>query len=138
VKNIRVVSPKPSPEVLAAAAMLGMREFYRVGGAQAIAGIGIWDSSIPRVDKIVGPETRLSRLRRKLVSFDCAIDFLAGLRKPLFLATLDSRNSLQPIWSRRPEHDAEGAWLCFITASPGLARSVEAECGETCEGESNR
>src|SRR6267154_6585661 len=32
VENVRVVSPKPSLEVLAAAAMLGVREFYRVGG----------------------------------------------------------------------------------------------------------
>ena len=39
VKNIRVVSPRPRAEVLAAAAMLGVEEFYRVGGAQAIAAL---------------------------------------------------------------------------------------------------
>ena len=55
VENIRVVSPKPSAEVLAAAAMLGIREFYRVGGAQAIAALAYGTKTIPRVDKIVGP-----------------------------------------------------------------------------------
>ena len=39
VKDIRVVSPKPSAEVLAAAALLGVRAFYRVGGAQAVAAL---------------------------------------------------------------------------------------------------
>ena len=39
VENIRVVSPKPSTEVLAAAGMLGVQKFYRVGGAQAIAAL---------------------------------------------------------------------------------------------------
>ena len=78
VKNIRVVSPKPSAEVLAAAAMLGVRELYRVGGAQAIAALAYGTSSIPRVDKIVGPGNAYVTVAKKLVSFDCAIDFLAG------------------------------------------------------------
>ena len=39
VKDIRVVSPRPAQATLAAAALLGVREFYRVGGAQAIAAL---------------------------------------------------------------------------------------------------
>src|SRR5437667_6789091 len=39
VKDIRVVSPRPRSQVLAAAAMLGVREFYRVRGVQAIAAL---------------------------------------------------------------------------------------------------
>ena len=39
VQNIRVVSPQPRTEVLAAAGMLGVREVYRIGGAQAIAAL---------------------------------------------------------------------------------------------------
>ena len=53
VLKIRVVSPKPSLEVLAAAGMLGIREFYRVGGAQAIAALTYGTKTIPRVDNIV-------------------------------------------------------------------------------------
>src|SRR5260370_36127033 len=55
VTNVRVVSPRPSAEVLAAAAMLGVCEFYRVGGAQAIAALAYGTTSIQRVDKIVWP-----------------------------------------------------------------------------------
>ena len=78
VKNIRVVSPHPSSEVLAAAAMLGVRDFYRVGGAQAIAALAYGTETVPRVDKIVGPGNLYVTAAKKLVSFDCAIDMLAG------------------------------------------------------------
>ncbi len=37
VKRIPVASPRPAPETLAAAAFLGVDEFYRIGGAQAVA-----------------------------------------------------------------------------------------------------
>ena len=55
VKEIRVVSPRPAQATLAAAALLGVREFYRVGGAQAIAALAYGTKSVPRVNKIVGP-----------------------------------------------------------------------------------
>src|SRR5579864_4316319 len=85
VKNIRVVSPKPSPEVLGAAAMLGVREFYRVGGAQAIAALAYGTKNIPRVNKIVGPGNVYVTVAKRLVGFDCAIDFLAGPTEALIL-----------------------------------------------------
>ncbi|MBI3645281.1 MAG: histidinol dehydrogenase, partial [Acidobacteriales bacterium] len=86
VKNIRVVSPRPSLEVLAAAAMLGVREFYRVGGSQAIAALAYGTDSIPQVDKIVGPGNAYVTVAKKLVSFDCAIDFLAGPTEAVVLS----------------------------------------------------
>ena len=51
--------PKPAPETLAAAALLGITEFYRIGGAHAIAALAYGTNSIPRVDKIVGPGNAL-------------------------------------------------------------------------------
>jgi histidinol dehydrogenase len=47
VSQIRVVSPRPAQATLAAAAFLGVREFYRVGGAQAIAALAYGTESIP-------------------------------------------------------------------------------------------
>jgi histidinol dehydrogenase len=68
VKHIRVVSPRPSLEVLAAAALLGIKEFYRVGGAQAIAGLAYGTRAWARVDKIVGPGNALRDRAKKLVA----------------------------------------------------------------------
>ena len=78
VRQIRVASPRPAQATLAAAAFLGVREFYRVGGAQAIAALAYGTEEIPRVDKIVGPGNRYVTAAKKLVAFDCAIEFLAG------------------------------------------------------------
>ena len=78
VKRIVVVSPKPAPETLAAAHLLGITEFYRVGGAHAIAALAYGTATIARVDKIVGPGNLYVTAAKRLVAFDCAIDMLAG------------------------------------------------------------
>jgi histidinol dehydrogenase len=132
VKNIRVVSPRPTAEVLAAAAMLGVREFYRVGGAQAIAALAYGTSSIHRVDKIVGPGNAYVTAAKKLVTFDCAIDFLAGPTEAVILCDSLSASQGGP---RAPEfiaadlvaqaeHDPETLAL-LITTSRELARAVK-------------
>ncbi len=69
VKQIRVASPRPAQATLAAAAFLGVHEFYRVGGAQAIAALAYGTNEIPRVDKIVGPGNRYVTAAKKLVAF---------------------------------------------------------------------
>ncbi len=78
VERIVVVSPKPAPETLAAAHLLGITEFYRVGGAHAIAALAYGTATIARVDKIVGPGNLYVTAAKRLVAFDCAIDMLAG------------------------------------------------------------
>src|SRR6266496_1605559 len=123
VQNIRVVSPKPSTEVLAAAAMLGVREFYRVGGAQAIAALAFGTSGIPRVDKIVGPGNAFVTVAKKLVSFDCAIDFLAGPTEAVVLSDSGIPEFIAADLVAQAEHDPQ-ALSVLITTSRSLARSV--------------
>ena len=129
VKNIRVVSPRPSAEVLAAAAMLGVREFYRVGGAHAIAALAYGTSSIPRVDKIVGPGNAHVTVAKKLVSFDCAIDFLAGPTEAIVLCNSLGDSGVSEFIAAdlvaQAEHDPE-ALAVLITTSRELAGSVRA------------
>jgi histidinol dehydrogenase len=123
VKNIRVVSPRPSAEVLAGAAMLGVREFYRVGGAQAIAALAYGSDSIPRVEKIVGPGNAYVTAAKKLVSFDCAIDFLAGPTEAIVLSDSGNPEFIACDLVAQAEHDPDTLVL-FITTSRELARSV--------------
>ena len=129
VKNIRVVSPKPSAEVLAAAAMLGVREFYRVGGAQAVAALAYGTSSIPRVDKIVGPGNVYVTVAKKLVSFDCAIDFLAGPTEAVVLCESGVPEFIAADLVAQAEHDPE-TLAVLITTSRELARSVEVSAAQ--------
>jgi histidinol dehydrogenase len=123
VKHIRVVSPKPSAEVLAAACMLGVREFYRIGGAQAIAALAYGTETVPRVDKIVGPGNSYVTAAKKLVSFDCTIDMLAGPTEATIVSSKGRPEFIAADLLAQAEHDPETLAL-LITTSRRLADDV--------------
>jgi histidinol dehydrogenase len=123
VQNIRVLSPQPKADMLAAAGMLGVREVYRVGGAQAIAALAYGTQSIPRVDKIVGPGNLYVTAAKKLVSFDCAIDFLAGPTEVVIVSDAGTPEFIAADLVAQAEHDS-GALAVFITTCDDLARLV--------------
>jgi histidinol dehydrogenase len=126
VPRIAVVSPRPAPETLAAAHHLGITEFYRLGGAHAVAALAYGTASIARVDKIVGPGNLYVTAAKKLIAFDCAIDMLAG---PTEIVITSDRGRAADIASdvvAQAEHDPE-ALAIFITTREELAREVIAE-----------
>ncbi|HKN20780.1 MAG TPA: histidinol dehydrogenase [Terracidiphilus sp.] len=126
VERIVVVSPKPAPETLAAAHLLGITEFYRLGGAHAVAALAYGTATVPRVDKIVGPGNLYVTAAKRLVAFDCAIDMLAG---PTEIVVTSERGNATDIASdlvAQAEHDPE-ALAIFVTTREDLARAVIAE-----------
>jgi histidinol dehydrogenase len=126
VREIRVVSPRPAPETLATVHFLGVREFYRVGGAQAIAALAYGTATVPKVDKIAGPGNLFVTAAKKLVAFDCGIDFLAG---PTEVAIVSERGDPRFIAAdlvAQAEHDPD-TLAVFITSSSPLAEKVAAE-----------
>lgn len=126
VPQIRVVSPHPAQATLATAAFLGVREFYRVGGAQAIAALAYGTESIPRVSKIVGPGNRYVTAAKKLVAFDCAIEFLAGPTEAVFISDVGDPALISCDLVAQAEHDPDA--LCvLITSSRELAKAVQIE-----------
>src|SRR5882757_7139289 len=120
-------------EVLGAAAMLGVREFYRVGGAQAIAALAYGTKSVPRVDKIVGPGNAYVTLAKKMVSFDCAIDFLAGPTEAVVLSESGTPAFIAADLVAQAEHDSD-ALAVFITASRRMADTVASEVTQITRG----
>jgi histidinol dehydrogenase len=123
VKEIRVVSPRPAQATLAAAALLGINEFYRVGGAQAIAALAYGTKTIKQVDKIVGPGNLFVTTAKKLVAFDCAIDFLAGPTEGLILCDKGNAAFIGADLVAQAEHDPD-ALVLLITRSRKLAAAV--------------
>ncbi len=124
VRQIRVASPHPAQATLAAAAFLGVREFYRVGGAQAIAALAYGTEEIPRVDKIVGPGNRYVTAAKKMVAFDCAIEFLAGPTEAVIISAHGNPACIASDLVAQAEHDPDA--LCiFITTSRTLAKKVQ-------------
>ncbi len=126
VERIAVVSPKPAQETLAAAHLLGVTEFYRLGGAHAVAALAYGTASVKRVDKIVGPGNLFVTAAKRMVAFDCAIDMLAG---PTEIVVTSERGNADEIASdlvAQAEHDPE-ALAIFVTTQEKLAKAVIAE-----------
>jgi histidinol dehydrogenase len=135
VKNIRVASPRPSRELLAAAGMLGVKEFFRVGGAQAIAALAYGTQTIGRVDKIVGPGNLYVTAAKKLVSFDCAIDMLAGPTEGMIVSDEGEPAFIAADLLAQAEHDPE-TLVTFLTTSKKLADEVSCKVQEGGRGPS--
>lgn len=126
VRDIRVVSPRPAPETLATAHFLGVREFYRIGGAQAIAALAYGTATIPKVDKIVGPGNLFVTAAKKLVAFDCGIDFLAGPTEGVIVSERGDPRFIAADLVAQAEHDPD-TLAVFITSSNALAEKVAGE-----------
>jgi histidinol dehydrogenase len=123
VERIVAVSPKPAPETLAAAHMLGVKEFYRLGGAQAVAALAYGTETIARVDKIAGPGNLYVTAAKKLVSFDCAIDMIAGPTEIVVTSEKGDAGLIAADLVAQAEHDPE-ALAIFITTQADLAKEV--------------
>jgi histidinol dehydrogenase len=126
VQEIRVVSPRPAPETLATAHFLGVREIYRIGGAQAIAALAYGTATIPKVDKIVGPGNLFVTAAKKLVAFDCSIDFLAGPTEVVIVSERGDPRFIAVDLVAQAEHDPD-TLAVFITSSDTLAARVAEE-----------
>lgn len=123
VERIVVVSPRPALETLAAAALLGITEFYRLGGAHAIAALAYGTETIPRVDKIVGPGNAFVTAAKRLVAFDCAIDMLAGPTEIVVTSESGNADEIASDLVAQSEHDPD-AEAIFITTNAALAKAV--------------
>jgi histidinol dehydrogenase len=126
VPRICVASPKPSIEILGCAHLLGITEFYRVGGAQAIAAMALGTASIPRVDRIVGPGNAYVAAAKKLLAGEVGIDFLAGPTEIMILAATGDPKTIAADMLAQAEHDPSAS-ATLITTSAALAESVAAE-----------
>ncbi|MHB1795258.1 MAG: histidinol dehydrogenase [Acidobacteriaceae bacterium] len=126
VKRIAVVSPRPARETLAAAHLAGVKEFYRIGGAQAIAALAYGTVSVPRVDKIVGPGNLYVTTAKKLVAFDCGIDMLAGPTEIVVASECGNPRWIAADLVAQAEHDPE-TLAVLVTSSVELARETAKE-----------
>ena len=129
VPRIVMVVPTPggalNPLVLAAAAIAGVTEIYRVGGAQAVAALAYGTQSVAPVAKIVGPGNAYVAAAKRRVFGQVGIDMIAGPSEVLILAD----HTGHPDWIAadllaQAEHDA-AAQSILITSDPSLADAVE-------------
>lgn len=116
-----------NPYILVAAAEAGVKEIYRVGGAQAVAALAYGTEQIPAVDKIVGPGNIYVALAKRYVFGVVDIDSIAGPSEIIVLAdeTADAGYVAADLLSQA-EHD-EMASAVLVTPSESLAQAVQQE-----------
>ena len=120
----------PSPEILCAAAFCGVKKIFTVGGAQAIAAMGIGTETVPKVDKIFGPGNRFVAAAKALISqppYNVAIDMLAGPSELMVIAD----ETANPRWVAadllsQAEHGADSQ-VVLVANSAVVAARVQKE-----------
>lgn len=110
---------------LAAAALAGVTEVHRVGGAQAIAALAYGTETIRPVDVIVGPGNRYVALAKREVAGTVGIDSFAGPSEVVVVAD----GSVPPVFAAadllaQAEHGPGGAAV-LVTWDPAVADAVD-------------
>ncbi len=138
VERIAMAVPAPggalNPLVLAAAAIAGIDEIYRLGGAQAIAAMAYGTETVAAVDKIVGPGNAYVAAAKRRVFGTVGIDMIAGPSEILVVA--DGANDAAWIAAdllSQAEHDAN-AQAMLITDDAAFADAVCAAMDEHLAG----
>ncbi|MEH7413736.1 histidinol dehydrogenase [Neobacillus drentensis] len=132
VKRIVMVSPpdesgKLPAAVLVAAKEAGVKEIFKVGGAQAIAALAYGTESIAAVDKITGPGNIFVALAKREVFGDVDIDMIAGPSEIAVLADDTARaDEVAADLLSQAEHDPR-ACSVLVTPSIALAEAVAEE-----------
>lgn len=132
VPNIIVTTPPQSdgtinPHILVACAEAGVKDVYKVGGAQAIAALAYGTETIKKVVKIVGPGNAYVACAKKWVYGEVAIDMIAGPSEICIVAddTAVPKYIAADLLSQA-EHDENATALCITTDSE-LAKAIQQE-----------
>jgi histidinol dehydrogenase len=126
VERLVVVSPKPARETMAAAWLADVTEFYRVGGAQAIAAMAYGTDTIGRVNKIAGPGNLFVTAAKMMVAAECGIDMPAGPTEIVVTSETGDAAGIAADLVAQAEHDPE-TLAVLITSNAGLAAAVKAQ-----------
>jgi histidinol dehydrogenase len=126
VPTICAASPQAVTEVFGTAALLGVRQVFQMGGAQAIAAFAFGTRTVPRADRIVGPGNIYVAAAKKLLAGEVGIDFIAGPTEILIIAAEGDPRRLAADLLAQAEHDVDASAI-LLTTSKGLAAAVAAE-----------
>ncbi len=134
VSEIAVCVPNPegriNPYVGAALKLLGVKEVYKIGGAQAVAALAYGTETIKGVDKIVGPGNIYVAVAKRMVFGQVGIDMIAGPSEILIIADKSANPAfIAADLLSQAEHD-EMASSVLVTDSKKLANDVTYELAD--------
>ena len=131
VDQLAIVAPPTrfgsyNQDLLATCHELGIREVYRMGGAQAVAALAYGIDGVPKVDKIVGPGNLFVALAKKHVFGTVDIDSIAGPSEVIVIADENTRADFAAADLIAQAEHAPGSSL-LVSWSESLLEGVAAE-----------
>ena len=126
VPNVCVASPRPVTEIFGTASLLGVKNVFQMGGAQAIAAFAYGTETVPRADRIVGPGNIYVAAAKKLLAGEVGIDFIAGPTEILIIAAEGNPAWIAADMLAQAEHDTDASAVLLTTSKP-LAAAVSSE-----------
>ncbi len=133
---IRVLCTPPKRDgsvdaaVLAVARRCGIDKVFKVGGAQAVAGMAYGTATIPKVDKVFGPGNAWVTAAKLYVSRDpggAALDLPAGPSEVMVVADASARpRFVAADLLAQAEHDPR-AHVVLVTTAPELLDATQRE-----------
>jgi histidinol dehydrogenase len=129
VREVVVAAPS-HPVILAACALCGADEVYRMGGAQAIAALAYGTETIRPVDVIVGPGNLYVQEAKRQVSGRVGIDGFAGPSDLLVLASAGADARLTALDLLAQAEHGKDSLVAAISDDPALLDAVGREIQE--------
>jgi histidinol dehydrogenase len=143
VQQLVVIAP-PTPfgsynqDLLATCHEIGIKEVYRLGGAQGIAALAYGVEGLPKVDKIVGPGNLFVALAKKTVYGEVDIDSIAGPSEVVVIADDTTRPDFTAADLIAQAEHAPGASILITWSEKTLeatARELEKQAASLSRGE---
>ena len=139
VQDVTVVSPPDRTgqihaPILATARVCGIKNVFRVGGAQAVGALAFGTKTIPKVDKIVGPGNIFVAEAKRQVYGLVDIDMIAGPSEVVVLADgCADPDYVAADLLAQAEHDPLASSIC-VTNDSGLADRVQQSVRKQASG----
>lgn len=141
VAEVAVCAP-PGPDgevhrvILAACALGGAREVYRMGGAQAVAALALGTRTVPAVDVVVGPGNLYVQEAKRQLFGEVGIDGIAGPSDVLVLAAGAGVDpGLVALDLRAQAEHGPGTVVVAVSPDRGMLDAVEAELARAAPAE---
>jgi histidinol dehydrogenase len=138
VKTVSAASPAMSPATLGVAGILGVDNFFHMGGAQAIAAFAFGTETVPKAQRIVGPGNIYVAAAKKILAGETGIDFVAGPTEILLISTNGDPRHLAADILAQAEHDVDAAAILLTTSrehAEQVVEQVEAQLGDLTTAE---
>ncbi|HEY7313076.1 MAG TPA: histidinol dehydrogenase [Gemmataceae bacterium] len=143
VKELAVVMPPTksgayNKDLLAVCHELGVKEVYRIGGAQAVAALAYGIEGLPPVDMIVGPGNLFVALAKRHVFGQVAIDCIAGPSEVVVLADASAPAAFIAADMLAQAEHAPGASILVTWHAPlldAVASALESQLSQLARGE---